>query len=118
MRLTTHSHHTRYEENGSEGKFSLRMPRRQSSIFKPPVLIQFQVAADNIWALCFTVHLVAPPVIAAPPPAPVPPRPGAARRSSPSIGTSQSPSPTRHGLARAGRLWHTACRGLGGSGPG
>src|SRR5258708_26325361 len=47
MRLTTHYHHTRYEENGSEGKFSLRMPRRNSSIFKPPVLIQFQVTADT-----------------------------------------------------------------------
>src|SRR5438874_313182 len=47
MRLTTHYHHTRYEENGSEGKFSLRMPRRKSSIFKPPVLIQFQVTADT-----------------------------------------------------------------------
>src|SRR5881397_3974197 len=46
MRLTTHYHHTRYEENGSEGKFSLRMPRRKSSVFKPPVLIQFQVTAD------------------------------------------------------------------------
>src|SRR2546422_9886628 len=47
MRLTTHYHHTRYEENGSEGKFSLRMPRRKSSVFKPPVLIQFQVTADS-----------------------------------------------------------------------
>src|SRR5438128_80345 len=47
MRLTTHYHHTRYEENGSEGKFSLRMPRRKSSVFKPPVLIQFQVTADT-----------------------------------------------------------------------
>src|SRR5882672_5058316 len=47
MRLTTHYHHTRYEENGSEGKFSLRMPRRKSSLFKPPVLIQFQVTADT-----------------------------------------------------------------------
>ena len=51
MRLTTHSHHTRYEENGSEGKFSLRMPRRKSSVFKPPVLIQFQVTADNGYTL-------------------------------------------------------------------
>src|SRR5882672_5384622 len=48
MRLTTHYHHTRYEENGSEGKFSLRMPRRKSSVFKPPVLIQFQVTADSL----------------------------------------------------------------------
>src|SRR5712691_9479735 len=47
MRLTTHYHHTRYEENGSEGKISLRMPRRKSSIFKPPGLIQFQVTADT-----------------------------------------------------------------------
>src|SRR5437773_6637068 len=46
MRLTTHYHHTRYEENGSEGKFALRMPRRKSSVFKAPVLIQFQVTAD------------------------------------------------------------------------
>src|SRR5712691_4800580 len=47
MRLTTPYHHTRYEENGSEGRFSLRMPRRKSSIFKSPVLIRFQVTADT-----------------------------------------------------------------------
>src|SRR5712671_414523 len=47
MRLTTHYHHTRYEKNGSEGKFSLRMPRRKSSVFKPPILIQFQITADR-----------------------------------------------------------------------
>src|SRR5881409_2225153 len=52
MRLTTHYHHTRYEENGSEGKFSLRMPRRKSSVFKLPVLIQFQVTADTSISLC------------------------------------------------------------------
>src|SRR6266571_6732456 len=52
MRLTTHYHHTRYEENGSEGKFSLRMPRRKSSVFKPPVLIQFQVTADIFTRAC------------------------------------------------------------------
>src|SRR5262252_9779289 len=47
MRLTTPYHHTRYEEHGSEDKFSLRMPRRKSSLFKSPVLIQFQVIADR-----------------------------------------------------------------------
>ena len=51
MRLTTPYHHTRYEEHGSEDKFSLRMPRRKSSLFKSPVLIQFQVIADTMRAI-------------------------------------------------------------------
>src|SRR5207237_3467945 len=58
MRLTTHYHHTRYEENGSEGKFSLRMPRRKSSVFKPPVLIQFQVTADTTCLAQITASLL------------------------------------------------------------
>ena len=56
MRRTTHYHHTRYEENGSEGKFSLGMPRRKSSIFKPPVLIQFQVTADKVLMMLAFAH--------------------------------------------------------------
>src|SRR5262249_15549833 len=51
-------------------------------------------------------------------PGPAPPRPGAARRSSPWHGTVRWLLIAQHGLAPTGRFWHTGCKGQGGSGPG
>src|SRR6266849_1892939 len=56
-----------------------------------------------------------PDGIIMPPPAPAPPPPGGARRSSPCRGTARWPRLARHGPAPAGRSWHRACRGPGGS---
>src|SRR5712691_9164138 len=57
------------------------------------------------------------PMVIAPPPVPGLTPSGAARRSSPYLGTSQQPSPAPHGPALVGRAQHTARPGHGGSGP-
>src|SRR5262252_6044845 len=54
---------------------------------------------------------IAPPLALAPPP------PAGARTSSPWRDTSRWPWTAQHGPAAAGRSWHTACPGRGGSGP-
>ena len=50
-------------------------------------------------------------------PAPAPPRPEAARRSCPWRGIVRWLRTVQHEPALAGRSWHTACRGQGGSAP-
>jgi hypothetical protein len=46
MGIITYSQHVRYEVSKKEDGFLIRIPRRKYSIFKPPVLIQFQDTAD------------------------------------------------------------------------
>ncbi len=48
MGIVTYFNHVRYEVSKKEDGILIRIPGRQYSIFKPPVLIQFQVVADNI----------------------------------------------------------------------
>ncbi len=60
---------------------------------------------------------MAPKSITAPPPAPAPPQPGAARRSSPSPGTFSWPSLTRYAPTLADPSWHTGCPDRGDSAP-
>jgi len=47
MGLATHEDHVRDEEDGQEDVFHRQIPKRKCPIFKPPILMQFQVTADS-----------------------------------------------------------------------